>query len=135
MRFSHSFRVSAEDIDAQGHVNNVAYVRWIQDVAVAHWLSVTSEDVREKFTWMLTRHEIDYKKQTFENEEITIVTWVGESTRVSWERFTEIRRGDDLLVRARSVWCLIDRATRRPARITEDLQKRLRGSEKGEMKI
>jgi acyl-CoA thioester hydrolase len=127
MKFSHSFRVSGEDIDAQGHVNNVAYVRWIQDVAVAHWTQVTSEDIREKFTWMLTRHEIDYKKQTFAGEEVTVTTWVGEPTRVLWERFTEIRRGDDLLVKARSVWCLFDRRTQRPSRITEDLQRRLRG--------
>ena len=117
MKFSHSFRVERSDIDAQGHVNNVAYVRWIQDVAVAHWLAVAPEDVRENYTWMLTRHEIDYKKQTFENEEVTAVTWVGEPSRVQWERFTEIRRGADLLVSARSVWCLIDRKRQRPARI------------------
>jgi acyl-CoA thioester hydrolase len=128
MKFSHSFRVDRSDIDAQGHVNNVAYVRWIQDVAVAHWVSVTDETIRERFTWMLTRHEIDYKKQTFENEEVNVATWVGTPTRVSWERFTEIRRGADLLVKARSVWCLIDRQTLRPARIGEDLIKRLRGS-------
>ena len=121
MKFSHSFRVEQGDIDAQGHVNNVAYVRWIQDVAVAHWVSVTTEDLREKFTWMLTRHEIDYKKQTFAGDEVTVTTWVGEPTRVSWERFTEIRRGDDLLVKARSVWCLIDSERSKPTRITSEL--------------
>ena len=121
MKFSHSFRVSAEDIDAQGHVNNVAYVRWIQDVAVAHWVSVTTEDVRKKYTWMLTRHEIDYKKQTFAGEEVTAMTWVGEPTRVLWERFTEIRRGEVLLVKARSVWCLIDSQRLKPTRITPEL--------------
>src|SRR5215216_2807907 len=98
MKFSLVFRVEKNDIDAQGHVNNVAYVRWIQDAAVAHWFSVSTEEIREKFTWMLTRHEIDYKKQTFENDEVTITTWVGEPSRVVWERFTEIKRGDDLLV-------------------------------------
>jgi acyl-CoA thioester hydrolase len=121
MKFSQTFRVESADIDAQGHVNNVAYVRWIQDVAVAHWLSVTNEESREKFTWMLTRHEIDYKKQTFVGEEVTITTWVGEPTRVVWERFTEIRRADDLLVKARSVWCLIDRVRTKPTRITEEV--------------
>ncbi|HEY0461098.1 MAG TPA: acyl-CoA thioesterase [Pyrinomonadaceae bacterium] len=121
MKFAQTFRVESADIDAQGHVNNVAYVRWIQDVAVAHWFSVTNEKEREKFTWMLTRHEIDYKKQTFVGEEVTITTWVGEPTRVLWERFTEIRRGDDLLVKARSVWCLIDRERTKPARITAEL--------------
>ena len=121
MRFSHSFHVSAEDIDAQGHVNNVAYVRWIQDVAVAHWFSVTTEEIREKYTWMLTRHEIDYKKQTFENEEVTAETWVGDATRITWERFTEIKRGDDILVKAKSIWCLIDRQTSKPSRITSEM--------------
>lgn len=128
MKFSQTFKVENGDIDAQGHVNNVAYVRWIQDVAVAHWLSVTTGEIRKKFTWMLTRHEIDYKKQTFENEEVTITTWVGVATRVSWERFTEIKRGADLLVAARSIWCLIDQEKRRPARIGEDMKSWLTGS-------
>ncbi len=124
MKFSQVFSVEKSDIDGQGHVNNVAYVRWIQDAAVAHWLSVTTEEIRERFTWMLTRHEIDFKKQTFADEEVTITTWVGTPTRVSWERFTEIRRGADLLVKARSIWCLIDRKTLRPARIGEDFKRR-----------
>lgn len=123
MKFSQVFSVEKSDIDALGHVNNVAYVRWIQDAAIAHWFSVTTEETRERFTWMLTRHEIDFKKQTFAGEEVTITTWVGEPTRVSWERFTEIRRGEDLLVRARSIWCLFDRKTLRPARIGEDFKR------------
>lgn len=122
MRFSHSLKVSAEDIDANNHVNNVAYVRWIQDVAVAHWFSVTDEKMREKYTWILTRHEIDYKKQAFENEEVSVTTWVGDATRITWERFTEIKRGADLLVKAKSVWCLIDRETSKPARIISELK-------------
>ncbi len=122
MKFSHSFSVSAADIDEQKHVNNVAYVKWIQDVAVAHWFSIASERIRQKYTWVVLRHEIDYKKQAFENEEIVVETWVGEPTRISWERFTEIKRGADLLVKARSVWCLIDRETAKPARITSELK-------------
>ncbi len=122
MKFTHKFFVSRNDIDAQGHVNNVAYVKWIQDVAVAHWFSATTEAEREKYIWVVTRHEIDYKKQAFENEEVVVRTWVGEPTRISWERFTEITRDKDLLVKARSVWCLIDRETLKPTRITAELK-------------
>ena len=122
MKFSHSFRVDAADIDAQNHVNNVAYVRWIQDAAIAHWSSATTAIQRKTLTWIVTRHEIDYKKPAFENEEITVTTWVGEPTRVSWERFTEINRGEVLLVKARSVWCLIDRETLKLTRITAELR-------------
>lgn len=121
MKFSHSFVVGASDIDDQGHVNNVAYVRWVQHVAVEHWNAVASEEIRDRFTWMLTRHEIDYKRQVFENEAVTAITWVGERTRVSWERFTEIRRDGDIVAKSRSVWCLIDRRSGKPARIAGEI--------------
>ncbi|HEY0428342.1 MAG TPA: thioesterase family protein [Pyrinomonadaceae bacterium] len=126
MKFSHSFLVKPDDIDEQGHVNNVAYLRWVQNVAVAHWRHAASEAQQAKFTWFVTRHEIDYKKPAFENEEITAATWVGKSKFATCERFTEITRGADLLVKAQSIWCLIDRETSRPARITPELKELFR---------
>jgi acyl-CoA thioester hydrolase len=122
MKFSHSFAVSPADIDEQNHVGNVAYVKWIQDIAVAHWRIIATTEMQAKLTWIVVRHEIDYKKQAFLNEPITATTWVGEPTRISWERFTEIRRGEDLLVKARTVWCLIDRETLKPTRISNELK-------------
>ena len=121
MKFSHLFRVAGEDIDEQGHVNNVAYLRWIQDVAVAHWRSSASEEQLAKYGWVTVRHEIDYKKQAFENEEITATTWIGEWKHVTCERFTEIHRGDELLAKGRTIWCMIDRESAKPARITSEL--------------
>lgn len=123
-RFSRSFWVDARDIDEQGHVNNVAYLRWIQDVAVAHWRHSATPEQIGKYSWITLRHEIDYKKQAFENEEITAATWVGQWTHVTCERFTEIHRGDELLAKSRTVWCMIDRETARPARITQSLVER-----------
>lgn len=122
MKFSHSFRVRFDDIDEQGHVNNVAYVRWIQDVAVAHWFYATNAEQQAKVVWVVLRHEVDYKRQAFENEEIAVTTWVGEWTAVTCERFTEIRRGADLLVKARTIWCMLDRETSKPKRITSELK-------------
>jgi acyl-CoA thioester hydrolase len=122
LKFEHRFAVRRADIDEQGHVNNVAYVRWIQDVAVAHWRYAASQQQRAEFTWIVLRHEIDYKKQAFESEEITATTWVGKATKITSERFTEIRRGEDLLVQAKSIWCMLDRQTAKPARITAKLR-------------
>ena len=121
MKFAHSFLVERSDIDEQGHVNNVAYLRWIQDVAVAHWRHRASEEQLARYSWVTVRHEIDYKKQAFEGDEITATTWVGEWKHVTCERFTEISRGDDLLVKSRTVWCMIDKETAKPARITQEL--------------
>lgn len=120
-KFSHSFFVAAEDIDEQGHVSNIAYLRWIQDVAVAHWNYAASEEMIAGYSWIVVRHELDYLLQAFEMEEITVTTWVGAWTRVTCERFTEIRRDSGLLVRGRTVWCMIDREKRRPARISSEL--------------
>ncbi len=124
MKFSHSFLASVEDIDEQGHVNNVAYLRWIQNIAVAHWRHAATEEMLAKFGWITVRHEIDYKKQAFENDEISATTWVGEWTHVTCERFTEIYRGDELLAKGRTVWCMIDRGTARPVKIAKELKER-----------
>ena len=122
MKFLHSFRVEKSDIDEQGHVNNVAYVRWVQDVAVAHWRYAATEEEQAKYTWVVLRHEIDYKKQAFESEEIAATTWVGKATKITCERFTEIKRESDLLVQAKSIWCMIDHESLKPIRITARLK-------------
>jgi acyl-CoA thioester hydrolase len=124
MKFSHSFRVENGDIDEQGHVNNVAFVRWIQEVAVAHWRLAATAEQQTKFSWVVIRHEIDYKRQAFQDDEITVSTWVGEWTHVTCERFTEINRGEELLVRARAVWCLLDRTSMKPTKIVSTLIER-----------
>ena len=51
---------SPEDIDELGHVNNAAWVRWIQDVATAHWYAIAPAQHRDAYVWVVTRHEIDY---------------------------------------------------------------------------
>ena len=121
MKFSNSFRVSSDDIDEQGHVNNVAYLRWVQDIAVAHWQHAASNKMQAKYAWVVVRHEIDYKKPAFENEMITATTWVGEWSRVTCERFTEISRGGDMLVKGRTVWCMLNKATGKPGKIGNEL--------------
>jgi acyl-CoA thioester hydrolase len=123
MKFSHSFLVKPEHLDAQNHVNNVVYVQWIQDVAVAHWQKVASLENQEKLTWFLLRHEIDFKHQAFENEGITVTTWVGRSSKVRCDRFTEVKCGETLLVSAKSIWCLLDANTKKPTKISEELRK------------
>lgn len=122
MKFSHSFVVKKEHLDEQNHVNNVVYVQWIQDVAVAHWQNVTSVEVQKKFTWFLLRHEIDFKQQSFEGDEITVTTWVGKATKVTCERFTEIKSKNTLLVQATSNWCMLEIDSRKPTKISKEIR-------------
>jgi acyl-CoA thioester hydrolase len=122
VKFENSFIVKAEDIDAQGHVNNVVYLQWIQDVAVAHWLSRATDEQKSEIAWVVMRHEIDYLRPAFENEEIAVATWVGEPQGAKWERFTEIRRDEKTLVKAKSIWVALDKQTLRPRRVTMEIK-------------
>ena len=91
--------VLPEDIDQQNHVNNTVYLRWVQEVATAHWRAVATADARENIGWVVLRHEIDYKTPACVGDEIVLRTWIGKSMRLTFERFTEIRRsGDDQLL-------------------------------------
>ena len=118
-KFSQTVPVADADIDRQGHVNNVAFVRYIQDIAVAHWSAAAPAEVRAAFTWVVRRHELDYLRPALPGDELTLRTWVGEPTGATWERFTEVlRAGDEKpLVTARTVWALLDAATGRPRRV------------------
>jgi acyl-CoA thioester hydrolase len=114
-------RVAPEDIDRLGHVNNVTFVGYVQDAAIAHWELVAPAAVRAAFVWVCRRHEIDYLKPAFAGDELTVRTWVGTPVAATWERFTEIARGDGTKVlAARTEWVLIDAATGRPRRIDPD---------------
>ncbi len=121
--FEQSLTVAAGDIDGVGHVNNVVYLRWMQQAATAHWELVASPALRATVHWVVIRHEIDYKAPAFEGERLVVRTRVGRATAATWERHTEVRmvEGDKLLVRCRSVYVALDPATSRPRRVDTEL--------------
>ena len=112
------------DIDEQNHVNNTVYLRWVQDVATAHWQALASPDAQEAIGWVVLRHEIDYKTPGTLDDEIVLRTWVGKATRLTFERFTEIRRKSyrQLFSEARTLWCPINARTGRPMRVSEEVR-------------
>jgi len=129
IRFELQIVVQPEHIDAQGHVNNVVYLRWMQDAATAHWEAAAPAEHKAMVSWVVTRHEIDYKAPAFVGEELVARTWVGEPSGATWERFIEIRRREDdrLLARGRSIYAALDRATGRPKRVDAELRRPLEG--------
>jgi len=75
--FELPIRVEAADIDELGHVNNVVYVRWVQDAAVAHWNAVAPDSEKARLFWIVLRHEIDYRHAAHLTDRIVARTWVG----------------------------------------------------------
>lgn len=116
--------VITADIDEMEHVNNTVYLRWVQDVATSHWRAVASEEAQAAFAWVVLRHEIDYKAPGSPGDELLLRTWVGEATRLTFERHTQILRAKDqqLLAQARTLWCPISIRTGRPTRVTQELR-------------
>jgi acyl-CoA thioester hydrolase len=124
--FELPIQVQQADIDALGHVNNVVYLRWVQDAAVAHWRSAATAAEQAEVLWVVLRHEIDYQHPARLEDGIIARTWVGTATRYAFERHTEILRARDRrpLARARTLWCPIDAATGRPKRVGDDVRDR-----------
>jgi acyl-CoA thioester hydrolase len=122
--FEMTVSVLPGDIDEQDHVNNTVYLRWVQDVATAHWQAVASVEAQKSIGWVVLRHEIDYKNPACLGDKITLRTWVGKATRLTFERFTEILRNGEgqLLSNARTLWCPINAQTGRPTRVPPEVR-------------
>lgn len=122
--FQHPVLLKKTDFDQLGHINNVVYLQWVQDVAEAHWLSITSKPALEKYFWVALRHEIDYLKEIKPGEEIMAQTYVHSMEGVKSERITTIKnKADQIKAKARTFWCLLNAETKRPQRIPEELKK------------
>jgi acyl-CoA thioester hydrolase len=114
-------RITAQgaDIDELGHVNNAVWVRWIQDIATAHWQAVAPAEHQAAYIWVVTRHEIDYLRALGPGESVTGRTWVGEAPKgARFDRHMEFL-GEDGKVKVRAItqWAIIDTASGRPIRV------------------
>ena len=116
--------IEPADIDELGHVNNVTYLRWVQDIAVAHWKTASRLSDQALLRWVVLRHEIDYKKAAYLGDGIIARTWVGTATRLRFERHTALLRANDrsLLATARTLWCPIDARTGKPTSVSPEVR-------------
>ena len=125
--FEYFHQVSADEIDGLGHVNNVAYVRWMQDAAVAH-STVRGWDAQryasEDCGFVARSHFIEYLQPAFAEETILIRTWIAGMEKItSLRRYRMIRTSDDtLLAIAETNWAFLNLTTRRPKRIPAELR-------------
>jgi acyl-CoA thioester hydrolase len=126
IQFAHEFDVPPEAIDINRHVNNVEYVRWMQDIAVAHFDSVGGRAVTSAAgtLWVARSHTIEYLKPAVLGDRLRVVTWVEGFRRVSSVRKYEFIRGADgvVVARGQTEWVYVDSETGRPRSIPADLQ-------------
>jgi acyl-CoA thioester hydrolase len=100
-------------------VNNVVYLAWAQDLAIAHWSARASEGDQARWAWVALRHEVDYRRPLKLGEAVRGRTWVDEAPEgPRFARFCRIDAADGgMCAQVRTVWCLVDPATGRPQRV------------------
>ncbi len=112
-------------IDKNGHVNNVAYVQWMQDIAVEHYASIGGIETQgADSTWVVREHKIEYLLPAYVGEEIEIKTWVENMRRVRSLRMYEFVRNSDgkVLVKGETDWVFVDIKSGRPLAIPEEVK-------------
>jgi acyl-CoA thioester hydrolase len=121
--FTLKITVSSKDIDTLQHVNNLIYVKWMDKIATEHYAFLTKDNPLPQYVWVVTRHEIDYLKQAVLGDKITVKTWVGETKGITSIRFMNFYKDNILLVKAKTVWVMLDSKTFKPKRIRENVLK------------
>jgi acyl-CoA thioester hydrolase len=124
--YTRSFSIPASAIDENGHVNNVAYVQWMQEIAVEHYSSIGGVTAQgQDATWVVREHRIEYLIPAFANEEIEIRTWVENMRRVrSLRKYKFVRKSDGrVLVKGETDWVFVDVRTGTPRAIPEKVSR------------
>ena len=121
--FTQAIAIASGDIDELGHVNNVVYLRWAQDIATSHWRARAGDELIARYVWVVARHEIDYRAPLLLGDAIEARTWVAQAASGAlWPRTVEIGKpGEKPAVSVVTQWCLLDAATRRVRRVPGEL--------------
>lgn len=115
--------VRPEHIDENGHVNNVVYVGWLQDAGTAHWNARFDAETRARWSWVGTRHEVDYFRPLMPAATGVVArTWVGDPQGPRFNRHVLIEDGEGrVCAQGLTEWVLVDAATMRPMRIPPEI--------------
>ena len=112
-----------DDIDELGHVNNAVWVRWVQEMATAHWAAVARPEDQAAYIWVVIRHEIDYLGNVGPGEAVTARTWISDRPKgARFDRNVSFENADgNTVVRAKTTWAMIDKASGRIARVRDEI--------------
>ena len=127
-KFTLTFTACPDHIDELGHVNNTVWVGWVQNIATAHWDTASRPEDREKFFWVVIRHEIDYRGNIVAGENVTGETWIdGPAQGAKSDRRVDFRNdAGKVIVSARTTWAMLDKDSGRLVRVRPEVIKPFR---------
>ena len=108
--FETFFRVRFHEVDALGHVNNAAYLNYLEQAAIDHATFLGLDLPRLQAlggVFVARRHEIVFLKPTFAGDLLRVVTWLGEPRGARVERhylvFREVETRTEVALAGRPV--------------------------------
>ena len=141
-------RVRFSDLDPLGHVNNAAYINYLEQAAIDHAAAVDLGQERLAAlggVFIARRHVIDYLRPAVADDRLRIVTWIAEMHGARAARLYEVERQSgasdtpwprsdhllsdrgsverfgDVILRARTDWAYVDVGSGRPRRMPPDV--------------
>lgn len=116
--FRHRFIVPQEAEDENGHVNNVVYVQWMQDIAIRHATAVGAMAAARSLgcSWVARSHRIEYLVPAYAGDSIEAGTWIASCRGVrSVRRYRFVRTSDaKVLAVGETQWVFVSLGDGRP---------------------
>ncbi|MDQ8935702.1 acyl-CoA thioesterase [Acinetobacter rudis] len=121
--FDLPYQVQEKDIDVLGHVNNVVYVQWMQDIATAHVDSLglgLKQYLELKHAMVAVEHQVQYRKAALLGEHLILRTWLSDLNALySTRQYVFFRPSDQSIIfTGQTKWACVEIATGRPKRLS-----------------
>ena len=127
--FRFDIEVTKNDVDLNGHVNNVVYIQWMQDAAVAQARASGCMKASQAVgaIWVVRTHHIEYLSPLFAGDKVTMFTWPASFQRVrSTRKYKFVRVKDGAVIaRAETDWVFVNAQTGKPQSIPDEVRNTL----------
>ena len=124
--FEYEIEVDPSAIDANGHVNNVEFVRWMQEAAMRHADAAGCSAATKVAgaTWVARSHHVEYLRPAFAGDRVRVLTWVADFRRAfSRRRYRFVRATDGtMLSKGETDWVFVDVSSGRPRSVPEEIK-------------
>ena len=126
MKYHHKAFVRWDDLDAMGHVNNAKYLTLAQE-ARFEWSFMqhhSKGEIPGLMEMVIARAEVDFLKGiTLGGIYVDVALWVEKIGNSSFSMIYEIRNGDELCARVKTVQVGVDKSVSKSRALNEDERK------------
>ena len=124
--YEHHITVLSSDIDENQHANNLCYLRWMNEAAIAHsaengWSALRYVDFGA--SWFARKHTIEYLAPSFEGDKLVVCTGVIDWKSIrSTRKYRFIRVSDNkVIAEAETLWVFVNLSTGKPTRLPKEI--------------